>query len=445
MRTIEDYLQKLETQVVNLGGDRSLIEEYESHLRAEYEDYIKFYKRDELSEETFVRQLEPAHVIARSLVGNKGGETKTESVLNYFYDQNWLPIRLYALVILVTAILPLNSGLLYGLVYVELIEILKNFMTAYQAIMFSTFILDLFNNIFTIGLYFFVFMIGKNILKEEKRAKNNVGYSLASNFVLLWILSCGGALVLEVVSFLIRIATPFDFTLLPSFFVRRGVTILLSPLIPILIIFFLLAYENSFDIQSQIKVLLKDMKEDSFSILRLPIAISLLVLVITAIQVFYSQATPRILSQLSMLYDTNPNEIPYIVFISFFSAVEAVLFLFGLLLTISLYVLLYKLGEKILRKEKEGQATVTYSLKDTILRLWIFGMGGALGASVGVINLESFLLLQITFLGLLFYFLVLFSALIAPLPTTLIVLFLMAYQGLFNTQVEASYRNADCL
>ena len=72
MRTISDYLKNVEHIILNSGGDRNIVEEYSSHLQAEFEDFkasSPTIPKDQDLEEIFVSNLEAPHVIAKSLIG----------------------------------------------------------------------------------------------------------------------------------------------------------------------------------------------------------------------------------------------------------------------------------------------------------------------------------------------------------------------------------------
>jgi len=72
MKTISDYLKNVEHIILNSGGDRNIVEEYSSHLQAEFEDFkasLPSIPEDQNLEEIFVSNLEAPHVIAKSLIG----------------------------------------------------------------------------------------------------------------------------------------------------------------------------------------------------------------------------------------------------------------------------------------------------------------------------------------------------------------------------------------
>ncbi len=72
MRTISDYLKNVEHIILNSGGDRNIVEEYSSHLQAEFKDFkasSPTIPKDQDLEEIFVSNLEAPHVIAKSLIG----------------------------------------------------------------------------------------------------------------------------------------------------------------------------------------------------------------------------------------------------------------------------------------------------------------------------------------------------------------------------------------
>jgi hypothetical protein len=70
LKTIKDYLNQVEKVIINLHQDKSLVEEYESHLMAQFDDFLKENptgRKTEL-EEHFIAQLEDPEIIAHSLI-----------------------------------------------------------------------------------------------------------------------------------------------------------------------------------------------------------------------------------------------------------------------------------------------------------------------------------------------------------------------------------------
>jgi hypothetical protein len=87
MNSISQYLKELEAQIIALGGNKVLAEEYSSHLEAEFNDFIASQMIAEdihLNEEVFVHQLESPEVIAQSLLGVEEEREKLAENISQF-------------------------------------------------------------------------------------------------------------------------------------------------------------------------------------------------------------------------------------------------------------------------------------------------------------------------------------------------------------------------
>ncbi|MFX0204713.1 MAG: hypothetical protein ACFFDT_01915 [Candidatus Hodarchaeota archaeon] len=88
MNSISQYLKELETQIIALGGNKGLVEEYSSHLEAEFDDFMASqtipFEDTKHSEEIFVHQLESPMLIAQSLLGVKEEREKIAENISQF-------------------------------------------------------------------------------------------------------------------------------------------------------------------------------------------------------------------------------------------------------------------------------------------------------------------------------------------------------------------------
>ena len=72
MDTIAEYLKRIEKFIIEFNGELSLIDEYKSHLEAEFHDFVTYTDNANRTlieiEKKFVRTLEDPEIIAHSLV-----------------------------------------------------------------------------------------------------------------------------------------------------------------------------------------------------------------------------------------------------------------------------------------------------------------------------------------------------------------------------------------
>ena len=111
------------------------------------------------------------------------------------------------------------------------------------------------------------------------------------------------------------------------------------------------------------------------------------------------------------------------------------------MLEILLYLFLFKITSKIILEKKESVKQLNYDLKDSVIRLWIYGMVGyfiATGVAFvitlilfpggSLVSLEYFILIVVPQTALM--------ALFAPLIPVLIIVFRMAQHKVLTSQLQ---------
>ncbi|MFX0016785.1 MAG: hypothetical protein ACFE98_19475 [Candidatus Hermodarchaeota archaeon] len=149
MKTIKEYLNQVEKVIITLHQDKSLVEEYESHLMAQFDDFLAenpTNRKKEL-ESRFVAQLEDPDVIADSLIEKEFdierkkifpfqlGRFKFISTLNKYYNANPLTTAIVTLIFLIGSsfsVLWISSFLIWPL-FPE--ETLFRYLAAYFLIL----------------------------------------------------------------------------------------------------------------------------------------------------------------------------------------------------------------------------------------------------------------------------------------------------------------------
>ena len=94
MTTLEKYLKRLEYNLIALGGDTSLADEYSDHLE---EEFMNFQKSNNIDKETtdnleemFVKKLDPPEQMAASLIGINVSKQKTRmNTITYRISGLW--------------------------------------------------------------------------------------------------------------------------------------------------------------------------------------------------------------------------------------------------------------------------------------------------------------------------------------------------------------------
>ena len=93
MKTIAEYIKKLSTMIKAKKGDSSVIIEYESHLREEFENFKRLQEnkteKNENLEEKFVQTLEIPEIIMESLIIDKKDDHERKGGLKSFIKKNF--------------------------------------------------------------------------------------------------------------------------------------------------------------------------------------------------------------------------------------------------------------------------------------------------------------------------------------------------------------------
>ncbi|MFX1537782.1 MAG: hypothetical protein ACFFDI_26625 [Promethearchaeota archaeon] len=421
MQTIEEYLDKLEEYVLLLGGDKNLVDEYASHLYAEFEDFVDTHPKEAIPEAMFIRQLELPEVIAQSLVGASyeiSSESQSLDDLVKLLFERIKKSKLMFLGILVTFVTGLQTlgsvrqeilpeyllDILYRLrpdlriplsliiPYVSLRELL-------QSIPFY---------VLTMLAFFLLYKITAMFLKREKRADSSLVYSLNEAIIILWPFGMIGAAIT------ISFARLSPYTRISSSIPLMLLYVFIAPSIPVFIVLFQIAYQNLFSFQFhqlQKRYMLRANTYSQYSF-----SLHLLILIVFAVT-----ATQ------SFIIDLGRSGVVWILGLDIYH-----------LSLILYYFFVYKISSMILIKEKKTYQTSNYSLRLMYILLIISSMIGVVSIFLYKVLIDPWTY-QDTLWGIYnwveYWFPPYsFPLLIAFLVPALIVLFQMAYNNLFRSQ-----------
>ncbi|MFX1252885.1 MAG: hypothetical protein ACFFCZ_14860 [Promethearchaeota archaeon] len=339
------------------------------------------------------------------------------------------PIALSLLVFVVTTIKVITDIVVYTILSFDW---LLNFIEEHGLSQISLF--NFLNQLFLITPHFivmiFVYLLlykfTGDILRKEKKL-NNVAYSISRVLLSLWIFGIVGAFGARIIVFIFafdpaspRISIPIIYLLFSL--LTEAYYILLDPLVPILVVFFRMAYEKTISSQLVMK------KAKSGSSFASESSISILLILLTFISCMLLSVGSFLYYLLNSLLIPVSNEV-------YFRLIVDRLFSIGFsILSLFLYLGLGILTMSILKEESEKN--LRYMMRDSLFKLYLGGLLGALSYFLGINILMGIILSSYTNFVELFYSILMggLISLRAPLIPVLIVLVLIAHEGLFSSQ-----------
>ncbi|MFX1534067.1 MAG: hypothetical protein ACFFDI_07530 [Promethearchaeota archaeon] len=336
------------------------------------------------------------------------------------------PIALSLLVLVVTAIGLITSFVLSTLSSDWLMSFIEEygFSQIYSFLFLSQLFLFTPHFIMMIFVYLLLYKFTGDILRKEKKL-NNVIYSFSRVLLSLWIFGLVGASCVRIIAFILTfdLESPIIYTLLSL--LAEAYYSLLDPLVPVLVVFFRMAYEKTLSSQ----VVMKKAKSGSSFASESPISILLILLT------FISCMLLPVLSFGSFLYYLlNSLLIPVITDVYFRLIVDRLLSIGFSIFSLFLYLGLGILTMSILKEESEKN--LRYMMWDSLFKLYLGGLLGALSYFLGINILMGIILSSYTISVDLFYIILMggLLSLRGPLIPVLIILVLIAHESLFISQ-----------